>query len=238
MNVLVIGDEHTYGYGLPNGKLSYIGHFIRQIKRSGQAVSVEAYAHSTMRQGLSTLKKMPLEHYDLIILQLDAAVIQPINPVRKHKNNLPLLPYLTEGGLKNERKSFAGRIKSVVGLLLATLLPIRSRTYFGALLKQIRPYRHKVLLLTPFPSRHPMEQWLNQRSGQIMLALADKQLVSVFDTDSIIRSGDEYFLPGDTKHLSAVSHELLGRSLFDFYESAPTIVTVQAVRRGDKWFDV
>ncbi|MBD2702405.1 SGNH/GDSL hydrolase family protein [Spirosoma sp. BT702] len=238
MNVLVIGDGHTYGYGLPGGKLSYIGHFIRQIKRSGQAVSVEAYAFHSMMQGLSTLKKLPLEQYDLIILQLDVAIIQPINPVRKHKDNQPLLPYLPEVGFKNERMPFVSRLKTSLGLLLTSVLPIRSRTYFGALLKQIRPYRHKVLLLTPFPNQHPLEQWLSQRSGNIMLSLAEKQLVSIFETNSVIGASDEYFLPDDSKHLSAVSHELLGRSLFDFYESAPTIVTVQTVRRGDKWFDV
>ena len=61
MNVLVIGDEHTYGYGLPGGNLSYIGQFIRQISRAGRAVSVEAYAHLTMAQTIAMLAKLPLE---------------------------------------------------------------------------------------------------------------------------------------------------------------------------------
>ncbi|GAB3995318.1 hypothetical protein GCM10028807_35150 [Spirosoma daeguense] len=238
MKVLIIGDEHTYGYGLPSGKLSYIGHFIRQIKRSGQAVSVEAYANPTMSQLLFTLGKLPLEQYDLIVLQMDNTANQPISPVKKFGDSVLSLPYLPDDLPENNWKTFTRRLKAIAGTLLTSILPIYPRTFLSALLKQIRPCRHKVLLLTPFPNRHPVERWLSRRSRAIILEEADEKLVSVFDTDSVIRPCEEYFLPNDEKHLSAVSHELLGRSLFDFYVSAPTIVTIQTIQRGDKWFDV
>ena len=181
MNVLVIGDEHIHGYGLSAGQLSYVGHFVRQLSRAGQRVSVEAYAHLTLPQVQTTLAQCPLDRYDLIILQLDAALLQ------------------------------AGRS--------------------SALLKQLRPYRHAVLLLTPLPHRKWSNQWQRRRGRAALLRIADEQFFSVFDSDLVIQPREEYFLPDDRQHLNAVSHELLGRSLVDFYESAPTIVTIQVIRR-------
>lgn len=232
MNVLVIGDEHTYGYGLTNGRLSFIGHFIRQIKLTGQAVSVDVYAHLTMAQVSSTLAHLPLSRYDLIVLQLDQLLIQPIE--RDFMNapglSMPTLPY----SLINQPG--AGRKTVLTGLkALATLIRSGVRSAdtmpISGLLKQLRPYQHNVLLLTPIPHRERLTRWLRLRVRALLLREAEKQTVSIFDTDAFIRPQEEYFLPNDADHLSAVSHELLGRSLFDFYLSAPTIITIQSIRR-------
>ncbi|GAB2561248.1 SGNH/GDSL hydrolase family protein [Spirosoma areae] len=232
MNVLVVGDEHTYGYGLPGGKLSYIGHFIRQISRSGQGVSVDAYAHQTMPQVLTTLAKLPIEQYDLILLQLDYTAIQPPEPVKPAGSNNISLPCLPGVFPKADHTIGASPASLIAATMRFMLSPTGVGTGLSALLTQVRPYRHKVLLLTPFPHREPIRRWVNKHSRAVIVQEANDQLVSVFDTDSVIRPRDEYFLTNDAKHLNAISHELLGRSLFDFYESAPTIVTVQAIRRG------
>ncbi|MVM32624.1 SGNH/GDSL hydrolase family protein [Spirosoma sp. HMF4905] len=232
MNVLVIGDEHTYGFGLPGGNLSYIGHFIKQISLARQAVSVDTYAHLTMAQMSSTLAQLPLSRYDLIILQLDDRISQPITFDSMNVPCLatPTLPQsldlLGEATLKERTSPF-----KVLGNLLLSLIRPRHKMALSVLLKQLRPYRHNVLLLTPFPYRNRVNQWIRQRSRNLVLEEANKQLFSVFDTDLIIRPQEEYFLANDPEHLSAVSHELVGRSLFDFYLSAPTIVTIQAIRR-------
>ena len=229
MNVLVIGDEHTYGYGLSAGKLSYIGHFIRQISQTGQAVSVEAYAHLTMTQLLSTLAQLPLNRYDLIMLQLDHTLMQLTQSTLLNSLcvSVPILPH----EVSNRTLQTKGRRVGAIGTgLLSFVRPMPSLS-ISALLKKLRPYRHNVLLLTPFPQREWISQWLHQRSRTVVLNEAGDQLFSVFDVDSVIRPREEYFLADDKEHLNDISHEVLGRSLFDFYQSAPTIVTVQAIKR-------
>lgn len=231
MNVLVIGDEHTYGYGLSEGNLSYIGHFIRHISRAGQAVSVEAYAHLTMAQTSAILAQLPLNRYDLIILQLDHTLIQATTPQDSLGLPMPIFPAPLSYSRQTANWKGSDHLHMIRNSLLSFILPSRATSSIAMLLEQLRPYRHNVLLLTPFSQLEPIRHWLRKRSRAVLLREADKRLVSVFDTDSVIRSREEYFLPNDKEHLNAVSHELLGRSLFDFYQSAPTIVTIQAFRR-------
>jgi len=233
MNVLVIGDEHTYGYGLSEGNLSYIGHFIRHISRAGQAVSVEAYAHLTMAQTIATLAQLPLNKYDLIILQLDHTLIQAATSQAAHSSGLsmPVFPASGTTSPQITNGKVSDQLTMIRDYLRSFIFPSRVTSSISVLLNHLRPYRHNVLLLTPFSQLEPIRHWLRRRSRAVLLREADKRLVSVFDTDSVIRSREEYFLPNDKEHLNAVSHELLGRSLFDFYQSAPTIVTIQAFRR-------
>lgn len=232
MNVLVIGDEHTYGFGLEGGNLSYIGHFIRQVSLAGQAVSVEAYAHLTMAQMSSTLAQLPLNRYDLIILQLDHRILQPsaFDSIDVPCLATPVLCQSFDLKANSTGTQVLSPLKAAK-TILSSLLRSRRNMALSMLLKQLRPYRHNVLILTPFPHLNRANQWVRQRSRNVLLDEADKQLFSVFDSDSIIRPQEEYFLANDPQHLNAISHELLGRSLFDFYLSAPTIVTIQAIRR-------
>jgi hypothetical protein len=229
MKVLVIGDEHTYGYGLSSGHLSYIGHFIRQISQAGRAVSVEAYAHLTMAQTVATLAQLPLNRYDLIVLQLDHTLIQTASSPfsRPPGAEVPVLSGLS----MFSRPEVRNRLKALGAAFLSFIRPPHDLTSISVLLNQIRPYRHNVLLLTPFPHLDSVSRWLRKRSRAVLLREADRRLVSVFDTDLVIQSREEYFLPGDAQHLNVISHELLGKSLFDFYQSAPTIVTIQAFRK-------
>lgn len=233
MKVLVIGDEHTYGYGLSGGKLSYLGHFIRHISRTGQDVSIEAYAHLTMPQISSTLARLPLNRYDLIILQFNHSLLQSTRTASSsiQRVAMPMLPHPLVLEKSTTRATFLQRLKALKTALFSMAWPPYGLAGIAALLKQLRPYRHNVLLLTPLPHRTWVSRWLQTQSREVLLQEADKQLFSVFDADSVIQLREEYFLPNDPEHLSAVSHELLGRVLFDFYQSAPTIVTIQSVRR-------
>lgn len=247
MNVLIIGDEHTYGYGLAKGQLSYVGHFIRQMSQLGRPVTVETYAHLTITQVLSTLTRLPLDRYDLVLLQLDYALTHPalvasLPGLRPgEERSLPLLIHKTVLRGETVQSGMLYRLRTAGSLLISVglLSLFQSRPIargLSALLKLLRPHRHKVLLLTPFPHREPVRQWLRKKSRSLLLRKAGNQLFSVFDSSLIIQPREEYFLPEDQGHLSAVSHELLGRALFDFYQSAPTIVTVQAIRRdGDEF---
>ena len=232
MNVLVIGDEHTYGYGLTNGRLSFIGHFVRQIKLTDQAVSVDVYAHLTMAQVASTLAHLPLNRYDLIILQLDQSLLQPVACDYTHEPNpaVSTLPYSLINQPGTGRKKVFASLKALRTLVQSVIKSAQTLPISG-LLKQLRPYQHNVLIITPIPHRERLTRWLRLRARALLLREAEKQTVSIFDVDAIIQPREEYFLPNDADHLSAISHELLGRSLFDFYLSAPTIITIQSTRR-------
>lgn len=249
MNVLILGDGHVYGYGLPVGQLSYVGYFIRQIRRTRRAVSVEAYAHLTMPQMLLLLKQLPLNHYDLILLQTGHDWLPQANLFRMGREgvvidqprsiNYPTAPLLTPRTcLANDglQANFLNRLKTAGKLTLLTgataLMPGKVPEAFSSLLTVLRPYRHSVLLMTPFPQQDPVTKWLRKQGRALLLREGNKQLFSVFDADRVVQPRDEYFLPNDDEHLNAVGHELLGQALFDFYQSAPTIATVQPARRN------
>ena len=234
MNILLLGDEHTYGYGLLGGNLSYVGHLVQQLRRAGQDVSVEAYAHLTISQAASMLAQLPLSRYDLIVLQTGSQVLEPTRydtPARAGFC-MPILPYpgFTAKSDDSLGKSLIYTTKEVGKLVRYLLKPRQTRAFYH-LLEQIRPYRHNTVLLTPLPHRQKIQQWLRNWVRALVLREADWQSFSVFDSGAILLPRDEYFLPNDAEHLNAISHELLGRSLFDFYQSAPTIITIQSPNR-------
>ncbi|UFH53512.1 SGNH/GDSL hydrolase family protein [Spirosoma sp. KNUC1025] len=178
----------------------------------------------------SALIQLPLNRYDLIILQLDHSLLlsTSTNPSNGQDADTLLSSYTEEVW---ERPSFWQKLNVFGPAALSTIWPSFGSKNISKLLKQLRPYRHNVLLLTPLPHRDWLNGWLRKRSREILLSEADKHVFSVFDLDSVIRPREEYFLANDKGHLSAISHELLGRELFDFYQSAPTIITIQTIRR-------
>ena len=241
MNSLLLGDGHAYGYGLAARQLSYTGHFVRQLSRAGRSVTVEAYSHMALPESTDMLARLPLSQYDLIVLQLGPDLIERSipgsGPVRSAAGaKLPILHQPVQ------MNSAATRPKSLkrVGTVGETVFDIAASAFSSficpgqltELLTLLRPYRHTVLLMTPFPCRTWPEQWLRERSRSVLLEEGTRQGFSVFDTESVVQPRDEYFLTGDDEHLNAVSHELIGRALFEFYQSAPTIVTIQSTNRN------
>lgn len=235
MNILVFGDEHIYGYGLSGRNLSYVGHIVRQLGRVGQDVSVEAYAHSSIGETMSLLTQLPLSRYDLILLQSDSQLLESYehNAPAKTGFFMPVLPrpcpvsrpHVSPGkALSNQVNAF--------GKLLNYLIKPRQSRGLVQLLNQLRPYRHNVMLITPLPHRQGAQRWLRDCTRALVMREANRQSFSVFDANWVLRPQEAYFLTNDSEHLSAVSHELLGRSLFDYYQSAPTIITVQSQNRN------
>lgn len=240
MTILLVGDEHTYGYGLSARQLSYMGHFVRQLSRTGRSVTVEVYAHLTIPETTAMLTRLPLSHYDLIVLQLGPDLMERgvVGSRPAQSTHCLWLPLLNPPGPAGEASGRPGWLKRVgsIGKTLVTLaasfVPASNRAGgLAALLNVLRPYRHTVMLMTPLPCRTLPGQWRRMRSRSILLKKRASQGFSVFDTAAVVLPHDEYFLPDDGEHLNAVSHELIGRALFDFYQSAPTIVTVQTINR-------
>ena len=234
MNILILGDSHTYGFGLPSGQLSYVGHFIRQISRTGRSVSVEAYAHQTIQQIQTTLSQLTLNRYDLILVQInpDCQSVFPLDTVCSLPINWSTLPAIAQSvdQASTAPASLLKRVETRVSTLWSVLFHT-SHHVLTPLLDVLRPYRHNVLLLSPFPSLNPARQRIGQYRRNVLLREADNQLFSVFDSDSVVQPREEYFLTKHADYLNGISHELIGHALYDFYQSAPTIVTVQSVRR-------
>ena len=198
MNVLVIGDEHSYGYGLRPGQFSYVCHLIRQVSRSGQSIRVEVYTPPTALQLVNTLNQLPLHQYDLILVQTERIADE-------------LKPSVTWSGL-----TWLSKMPTILTEMLIRL----------------RPFRHTVVLLTPLPHQNKAIRQRRHWLRNLLMRKADRQMLSLFDTSGVLLPRPEYFLTDDSSVVNAISHELLGRSLFAFYQSAPTIVTVQPIRRG------
>ncbi|MBC3784615.1 SGNH/GDSL hydrolase family protein [Spirosoma utsteinense] len=240
MNVLLLGDEHSCGYGLPGRQLSYAGHFIKHLCRTGRSVTVDAYAHLTVWETAALLARLPLSRYDLIVLQLgpDLMARKYLGAGLSH-NGMATRPSILKGpGLSRNlgRTVQLHRIKQTVRTLadiaLSVMPGLGGPRGLTKLLAMLRPFRHNVLLMSPFPRRTLLGQWSSLRARSVLRRREISQTFSVFDTQAIVEPRDEYFLTGDPDHLNAVSHELLGRALFDFYQSAPTIVTVQTTNRN------
>ena len=236
MKILLLGDGHAYGHGLGIRQLSYVGYFVRQLTRTGRSVTVEAYAHLTVSQATVLLSRMPLGQYDLIVLQLGSDLIQrgadtggPERPIA-----VPALPVSHRP--TGTGKRVAPATFKRVGAIGRTLFDVGASALscpvgLAQLLTLLRPYRHMTLLMTPFPHRTLLGQLAGAQSRSVLLKEGTDQAFSVFDTQAVVQPREEYFLPDDHEHLNAVSHELIGRALFDLYQSAPSIVTVQTTNR-------
>lgn len=250
MKILIIGDQHVGGYGLSAGQLSFIGHFVRLIRQTGHTVSVEAYAHSTLSAIRLMLSQLPLEQYDLVIIQagkgcLDhpagngALWIHDSGQYADLSGDL-VLPACLQLPVEQRLEKKAGWLSKA-----AYLLYVKTMARFGqlprvhtvkqemkALLTLLKPYRHKVLMLSPFTHRDPIVRWLRQEGRALFLQEDVRQMFSVMDSDTVIQSREEYFLPTDEGYLNAVGHELVGHALFDFYLAAPTVVAIHSIRRS------
>jgi hypothetical protein len=236
MNILLLGDEHAYGYGLSGRQLSYMAHFIRQLSQTGRSVTVEAYSHLSLRESTALLTRLPLAQYDLIILQLGPDLIERnlpgLSPDRAPLTVVKQPLFITgkpSGGLRQT----GNVLKKLFNLAASAVPSLNCPGGLVNLLTLLRPYRHNVLLMTPFPSETWLDQWMREHSRLVLLEQGRSQLFSVFDTNDVVQPRDEFFLTNDREHLNGVSHELIGRALFDFYQSAPTIVTVQRINRNE-----
>lgn len=215
MKILVIGDQHTTGYGLPAGQVGFVGHFVRQISRAGQAVTAETHPSTRLTDVQALLSQLPLENYDLIIWQCgEGCWPGPAKPTGR----------LAAVGTWIRQRFFFGSA-GAVGVPENTV-------ELMAVLQRLRPHRHKVLIMTPAPTPNRyLYPWCEQ-GRQVLLRQGQQQDFSVFDTSRHVRPTPEYFLDRLPAFMNAVAHELVGRALFDFYQATPTIVAIRSVRKN------
>jgi len=215
MKILVIGDQHTTGFGLPAGQVGFVGHFVRQISRAGQAVTAETHPSASLTEVRTLLSQLPLEHYDLIIWQSGEGCWSV--PARPTSRLLAAWQWV--------RRQIPTRLAGAFG-------EQGNSAEQMTVLHLLRPHRHKVLIMTPVPTQNwQLHRWC-EHGRQLLLRQGYQQGFSVFDTSRHIRPTPEYFLDSLSTSLSAVAHELIGRALFDFYQATPTIVAIRSVRKN------
>lgn len=215
MKILVIGDQHTTGFGLPAGQVGFVGHFVRQISRAGQAVTAETHTSASLTEVRTLLSQLSLENYDLIIWQSGEGC-WPV-PARATNRLLAAGQWLRQRIPARSILAFGGQATSAEPMSVLQLL---------------RPHRHKVLIMTPVPIQNRQLYGYYEQGRQLLLRQGYEQGFSVFDTSRHIRPTPEYALDHMPNFLNAVAHELVGRALFDFYQATPTIVAIRSVRKN------
>lgn len=215
MKILVIGDQHTTGFGLSAGQVGFVGHFVRQISRAGQAVTVETHTSTSLTEVRTLLSQLSLENYDLIIWQ-------------SGEGGWPV-----PGAATSRLLAVRQWIRQQIFTRPACAVGVQATSAEQMLVLQLlRAQRHKVLIMTPVPTPNRQRHRYCEQGRQLLLRQGYQQGFSVFDTSQHIRPTPEYFLDRLPAFLSAVAHELIGRALFDFYQATPTIVAIRSVRKN------
>ena len=232
MNLLVIGGCHTYGYGL-DGRQSFIDRFTNQCRQQGCSLSVDQYALIDLHQVATLLADLPLRRYDLIFLQLGHYRLQhppgfaslltrptllptgasrPVTPLTA--DDIARLRSHAVVSLQPVRPSVGKRLKTTVKLgLLRSLCATRRLARLNEVNDQLKN------LLTLLRHLEPVSQYLRQQGRHLFLAQGRQYGFRVFDTNQVIRPRPAYFLSNDFGHLNAAGHELLGHSLYAFYQA-------------------
>jgi hypothetical protein len=83
------------------------------------------------------------------------------------------------------------------------------RQQVAAAFHRLAPYRHKISVLTPFPTLNPLDHWLRAQCHDYVIACAMAESFVVADTFAAIPRHPAYFL-ADGVHLNSLGHTVLG----------------------------
>lgn len=212
IHLLVIADSLHYDSGL-NSRQSYIDQFVQQLERNGQEVVVTYYAPMALCTIAEVLHRVPLRRYDLIIMQV----------ANRHLRDSRLALRPTTGERFQE---YATVWKLRIQSWLSGIRPLREvQENLSLILKTLWHHRQRVILLTPFPHREPVSGWLRRKGSEILKSEGQHRGFRVFDVQALVDEREEFFITDDRERLNAISHELIGRRLYDFYRTEPSITT-------------
>lgn len=226
--LLVLGSDHVYGHQVAAGQ-SFVEQLVRRLSNEGMSLTVECHAPLSLLAMTRLLPRLPIQQYDLIVLQPGHHELQRPAVLRTlfvaENDGKPLESQSTGFGQRGQRASrlrhrlsdactLAG-LRLVAGL--ARLPRLRqTRHQLRAVLEGLQSCGHNVVLVTPFPHQDPISGWLRRKGQQLFVEEGHRAFMPVFDAHSLLDVGDVCFLPNNPATLNALGHELVGSALYDF----------------------
>lgn len=228
--LLVLGSDCLYNPSVAT-QPSYVGQLTRRLVREGLRLTVECHAPLSLTAMTELLPRLPLQQYDLIVLQPGHADLQA-SVLRS-----ALFSGLSADEASADRNPQAGFswLNQLGTALLLTGLRLRSvltgmprlrkmRHELRMVLDGLQPCGHNVVVITPFPLPNPVGNWLRQRGRRVFLEEGYRAFMPVFDAYALLDVGDVCFLPGPAGSLNALGHELVGSALYDFFRAGVQVV--------------
>lgn len=210
---------------------SYVGQLARRLAREGLSLTVECHASLSLAAMTSLLPRLPLQHYDLIVLQPGHAELQRPASLRSLFASSPQRLTLDNPAGKTANSWFSQLQDGMLltGLrLLAGLLGLprlrHTRYELRTVLDGLQSWGHNVIIVTPFPHRDPISNWLRQRGRRVFMEEGYRAFMPVFDAYGLLDVGDVCFLRDNQSQLNALGHELVGSGLYDFLRAGVQIV--------------
>ncbi|RYD93081.1 MAG: SGNH/GDSL hydrolase family protein [Sphingobacteriales bacterium] len=253
--MLVIGGCHTYGYGVRPGQ-SFVEQFGRRLEQIGAYVEIDYYTPFDLPVAASLVRNLNLDQYDLILLQLgnyrlqhpsafktllknrvQAAAPKPGSTQWATPIRIATLRSQSQAPFPTGPNTLGKQLKTGVKIMALKALNLTRNVerlnevgqQLNDVLHALHAHRRKVVLLTLFPHLEPVTHWLRQRGRQLFRQIGQQRGVSVLDTHLYIRAQKQYFITGDSGHLNAIGHELIGLYLYDFYHTHYRQCTVEEI---------
>lgn len=248
MTILVVGGCQIYGYGLTLQQRSFIDYFLKQLEGAGHCPQVTSYVFLPLADVRETLAHLDLSQFDLLIIQPAHYYLQHPSTFWKlfrtpaSKKPTDAGPGLQSSDLDALRSqptlpldrtpvSWVKKTKRVLKRMLLDIAKpmglVKQLLYvqqeLAALLEQLQDHRQRIIVLTPTPHREIVSQWLRKQGRNLVMLNCTRLGITVLDTHSVIRPQDDVYIPDDPSHFNALGHELLGRALFDSYETKLTL---------------
>ena len=223
MKIVIIGGCHVGNYSIPP-HLGFVQKWAAHLE-SLTDESTQSICHSMVSlnqvDDLITQHKVELMQADLIVLQLGHYELSWRKRFRELFQHLPS-PTTPKPYQPKPLPNMAGtrpipyqqRLKDRLKAFFLTLYKAR----YGQLpylqqfdqrltqtLALLAPYQAKVVVLTPFPSLHPVDQWLRRESIPTIYKCIRQNGFQLVDTFRAIPRKAAYFL-ADGAHLNTLGH--------------------------------
>ncbi len=228
MNIFVIGGCHVGNYGIPAHE-GFVQQWTNQLElQLGESVDVTVLSMVKLTHIPVLLEQYgwKINEADLIILQVghyelswrkpfsqlfDTAAhrqpatdgTKPVYHPKTPKSADDLRPISQREQLKNTVKA------TLLTLYTHAFGPIPYLKKFSDQLTdaftRLRPYQEKIIVMTPFPSLHDVDQWLRRESHSSTIQTAVQAGFTVVDTFGAIPRYPSYFL-ADGVHLNSTGH--------------------------------
>ena len=228
MNVLVIGGCHVGNYGIQAHE-GFVQQWANQLElqsREPVEVTVLSMVKLTHISALLEQYRWEFNEADLIILQLghyELSWRKPFAQFFKTASQIQLANDCTKPVYYPKTPKSAGEVSPISqheqlkNTLKAGFLTLYSHT-FGQIpylkdfsnqlantFTQLRSYQEKIIVMTPFPTLHEVDQWLRRESYLVITQTAVQAGFMVVDTFSAIPRYPSYFL-ADGIHLNQTGH--------------------------------